>query len=135
VVAPEVAGQWLKMLLDLSIFTSATASAIVLLALRTGDRGRDIDDAIREEAISRLTAFGIAEETTQLLSQYVPPERADVIRSFVESLPPGLRLVSSSNCLLSLDALHTPGPGVPKSASCISSKQPSLRSIREHPRD
>ena len=52
-------------------------------------------------------ALGIAEETIQLLSKYVPPERADAVRSFGESLPPGLQVVSSSNCLLSLPALNS----------------------------
>ena len=116
VVAAEIAGEWLKALLDLSTFTAATGSAIVLIARRTDDRSRDIDDAIREQAISRLTALGIAEETIQLLSKYVPPERADAVRSFGESLPPGLQVVSSSNCLLSLPAFHSSGPTFSKPA-------------------
>ena len=110
-VAPaETAGEWLKALLDLSTFTAATSSAILLIARRTDDRSRDIDDAVRELVISRLTALGIGEETIQLLSKYVPPERADAVRSFGESLPPGLQLLSSSNCLLSLPAFHSSGP-------------------------
>ena len=110
-VAPaETAGEWLKALLDLSTFTAATSSAILLIARRTDDRSRDIDDAVRELVISRLTALGIGEETIQLLSKYVPPERADAVRSFGESLPPGLQLLSSSNCLLSLPAFHGSGP-------------------------
>ncbi len=116
VVAPEVAGEWLKAVLDLSTFTAATASAIVLLARRTDDRRRDIDDAIREQAISRLMAIGITEETIQLLSKYVPPEPADAVLSFGESLPPGLQVVSSSNCLLLVDALHSSGPDVARPA-------------------
>ena len=107
VVAPEIAGEWLKVLLDLSTFTAATDTAIALLARRTDDRSRDIDDAIRHQAISRLTELGIGEETIQLLSKYVPPERADAVRSFGESLPPGLQVISSSNCLLSVPALHS----------------------------
>ena len=107
VIAAEIAGEWLKKLLDLPTFTAVTASAIVLIARRTDDRSRDIDEAIREQAISRLTALGIGEETIQLLSKYVPPERADAVRSFGESLPPGLQVVSSSNCLLSVPAFHS----------------------------
>ena len=48
VVSAEIAGEWLKVLLDLSTFTAVTGSAIVLIARRTDDRSRDIDDAIRE---------------------------------------------------------------------------------------
>src|SRR6202035_5704474 len=69
VVTAEIAGEWLKVLLDLSPVTEVTGSAIALIARRTGDRSRDIDDAIREQAISRLVALGIAEESIQLLSK------------------------------------------------------------------
>ncbi|HZD47495.1 MAG TPA: Hsp70 family protein [Silvibacterium sp.] len=110
VVSAEIAGEWLKALLELSTFTEATRSAIVLIARRTDDPSRDIDDAIREQAISRFVALGAPQETIQVLSKYVPPERADAVRGFGESLPPGLQLVSSSNCLLSLPAFHGTGP-------------------------
>ncbi len=110
VVAPEIAGEWLKALLDLSTFNDVTSSTVVLIARRTGDRSRDIDDAIREQTISRLRALGVGQKTIQLLSEYVPPEPADVVRSFGESLPPGLQVVSSSNCLLSVPALHSSDP-------------------------
>jgi hypothetical protein len=110
IVAPEIAGEWLKTLLDLSTFTAATASAIALIARRTEDRSRDIDEAIREQAISRLSMLGIDEEITSPLSKYVQPERADAVRSFGESIPSGLQIVSSSNCLLSVPALHSSGP-------------------------
>src|SRR4029077_20286835 len=105
VVEPKIAGQWLKVLLDLSTFTEVTGSAIVQIARRTDDPSRDIDDVIRAQAIARLMALGIAEETIQLLSKYVPPEPSAVVRSFGESLPRGLQVVSSSSCLLSLPAL------------------------------
>ena len=116
VVAAEIAGEWLKALLNLPTFTTVTGSAILLIARRTDDRSRDIDEAIREQAISRLTALGTGEETIQLLSKYVPPERADAVRSFGESLPPGLQVVSSPNCLLSVPALHSPDPTFSKPA-------------------
>jgi molecular chaperone DnaK (HSP70) len=106
----EIAGEWLKALLDLSTFTAATTSAMVLIARRTGDHSRDLDSTVREQAISRLMPLGIAEENIQLLSKYIPPERADAVRSFGESLPPGLQLLSSSSCLLSLPAFHGSGP-------------------------
>jgi hypothetical protein len=37
------------------------------MARRTDDRSRDIDDAIREQAISRLMALGIAEVRSRQL--------------------------------------------------------------------
>jgi molecular chaperone DnaK (HSP70) len=107
IVAAETAGEWLKALLELPTFTSATQTAIVLLARCSDDRSRDLDDALRERAIARLMSFGVADETIQLLSRYVPPERADAVRSFGESLPPGLPVIGSSNCLLSVPALSS----------------------------
>ena len=109
VVAAEIAGEWLKTLLELSTFTAVTASTIVLIARRIDDRSREIDEPIRQQVISRLLALGSAEETIQLLSKYVPPERVDAVRSFGESLPPGLQLASSPNCLLSVPAFHSSG--------------------------
>ncbi len=114
VVSAKAAGEWLKALLELSTFTTMTAAAVVEIARRTDDSSRDIEDAVREQAISRLTVLGITEETIQLLSKYVPPERADAVRSFGEPLPPGLQVVSSSNCLLSVPALHSSSPAISK---------------------
>jgi len=107
VVAAETAGKWLKFLLALPAFTAATTSTILLMARRTDDHSRDIDDGVRGQLISRLTSVGTAEESIQPLSKYVPSERKDAVRSFGESLPPGLQLVSSSNCLLSIPALQS----------------------------
>jgi hypothetical protein len=110
VVAAETAGEWLQALLDLPLFTAATQSAIVLLARRTDDRSRDVDDALREQAIARLITLRAADDAIELLSKYVPPQRADAVRSFGESLPSGLPVISSSNCLLSVPALSSLDP-------------------------
>jgi hypothetical protein len=98
-----------KVLLDLTTFTTATASAIVSIARRTDDRSRDIEEGIREQAISRLITLATSEELIQLLSKYVPPERTDAVRSFGESLPPDMELVSSSKCLLSVPVFQSSG--------------------------
>jgi uncharacterized protein DUF3731/Hsp70 protein len=115
VVPPEIAAEWLLALLGLPTFTPSTASAVAAIARPTGDSSRDLDDAVRAQAISRLVDSGIApktiEETIALVSNYVAPERADAVRSFGESLPLGLQLASSANCLLSLPALHSSTPG------------------------
>jgi len=94
----------------LPVSNAATPSAIVLLARRTDDRLRDVNDALREQAIAHLTTLGAADDTIQLLSRYVPPERADAVRSFGESLPSGLQVISSSNCLLSVPAISSLDP-------------------------
>jgi molecular chaperone DnaK (HSP70) len=116
IVGAEIAGEWLKELLEFPSFTAAAVSAVTLMARRTDDRTRDIDDHVRDLAISRLNALGIAADTLQPLSKYVPPETTDAVRSFGESLPPGLQLVSSSNCLLSVPALQSYSPLLTKHA-------------------
>jgi molecular chaperone DnaK (HSP70) len=116
VVEPEIAGEWLKALLDLPTLTTVTGSAIALIARRTDDRSRDIDETLREQAISSLMALRIGEETVQLVAKCVPPERADAVRSFGESLPSDLEVVSSSDCLLSIPALHISGPSASQPA-------------------
>jgi molecular chaperone DnaK (HSP70) len=109
-VTSEVAGKWLKELLELPAFTTATASSILLIARRTDDRSRDIDDAAREQAISRLQAFEAAQDIIPFLAKYIPPEHSDAVRSFGESLPSGLELVSSPQCLLSVPGLRSSSP-------------------------
>ena len=110
VVNAETAGEWLSALLYLPVFNAMTQSAVVLLARRTNDALRDISLSLREQAVAQLVRLRAADDTIQLLSRYVPPERADAVRSFGESLPPGLEIISSSNCLLSLPALSTLNP-------------------------
>jgi len=107
VVMPEIASQWVSTLLELPTFTAVTASAVALIARRTNDRSRDIDEKTREQAISRLTALGVPEQEARLASKYIPPDRGDAVHSFGESLPPGLELVSSPNCLLSVPAFDS----------------------------
>lgn len=107
VIDPQTAGRWVQTLLELSSLTPAMASTVVQIARRTDDHSRDIDDTIREQAILRLSTLGVPVETLQLLSMFVPPERTDAVRSFGESLPPGLEAVTSSNCLLSLPGLQS----------------------------
>jgi len=105
VVPAQTAGEWLRILLDLPLFTAATQAAILQLARRTDDRSRDLDDALRAETIDRLAAHGVADDSIRLLATYIAPERMDAVRSFGESLPPGLQVISSPNCLLSVPAL------------------------------
>lgn len=61
----------------------------------------------RKQAISRLIALGVAEDAIAPLSKYVPPERADAVRTFGESVPPGLDLIGSNSCLLSIPAFSS----------------------------
>ena len=58
-------------------------------------------------------AYGYVKATLARTAEKMPEESyafrpTDAVRSFGESLPPGLQVVSSSNCLLSLPALNSP---------------------------
>jgi DNA-K related protein/Hsp70 protein len=93
VVPVEVAQEWIAALLALPELTPDVALAIVQLGARTDDAERDINEALRGRAITRLLESGHAEEMIAGLRAYVPPARADALRIFGESLPEGLRLV------------------------------------------
>lgn len=106
VVPTGTAEDWIRALLNLRELTPETASAILQLGRRTEDRTRDIDEELREAAISRLRAAGIDNEmTAQKLRNFVVPDRADVARTFGESLPRGLHLESTATCLSPVSAL------------------------------
>jgi molecular chaperone DnaK (HSP70) len=104
VVSADKAGEWLKALLDLPSMTSATQSAVVMLGRYTDDHSRDVDERLRDMAIARLMTLGAVADA-ELLSKYVAPDGSDAVRSFGESLPPGLQVIGSSTCLLSVPAL------------------------------
>ncbi|HEX8812195.1 MAG TPA: hypothetical protein VF742_09400, partial [Terracidiphilus sp.] len=67
---------------------------------------RDIRDDVRNTAITRLMASGVAEESILLrLERFMNPDRGDVVRTFGEPLPKGLHLESTANCLSPITAL------------------------------
>jgi hypothetical protein len=102
----ETAEEWIGTLLELREMTHETASAILQIARRTDDRTRELSDEVREGAIARLIEASVAEEVTlQRLKTFVVPDRTDVVRTFGESLPRGLQLESTANCLSTVSAL------------------------------
>jgi hypothetical protein len=106
-VAPaDTAEEWIAALLESRELTHETASAVLQLGRRTDDRTRDIGDEIREAAIARLTERNVADEMIlQRLKNFIVPDRSDVVRTFGESLPRGLHLESTANCLSPVSAL------------------------------
>ncbi len=105
VVPASAIAEWLNAVLDLPELTGETAYCVVQLARRTDDPQRDVDDGLRKRVIATLRDAGLAEENIPVLQKYIPPQRVDAERMMGESLPSGLRLVSSANCLLSVTAL------------------------------
>jgi hypothetical protein len=106
VVPKETAQEWISALLELRELSHETGSTIVQLGRRTGDRSRDIDEDLRQHAIERLKAAGIADETElRRLAEFIAPDHSDVVRTFGESLPKGLHLESTAACLSSISAI------------------------------
>jgi molecular chaperone DnaK (HSP70) len=105
-IPAETAADWITALLDLRELTHETASAVVQLGRRVDHRTRDISqDAVRS-AIARLKSAGVADDIfLRPLREYTSPVHADVVRTFGESLPKGLELESTVNCLSSVTAL------------------------------
>lgn len=105
-VPAETTADWITALLDLRELTHETASAVVQLGRRVDHRTRDIRQDVVRSAIARLNSAGVADDIfLRPLREYTSPVRADVERTFGESLPKGLDLESTVNCLSSVTAL------------------------------
>jgi hypothetical protein len=111
VVPPETAAQWIEALLGLGEATPGSAFAMVQLGAITGDRARDVPEPVRRKALDSLLAAGLSDDSSRRLESFCPPSKSEIERIFGESLPPGLRLVTSANCLLSVIALTAELPG------------------------
>ena len=108
VVAPETAEEWIGALLDLRDLTPETAKAIAQLGRLTEDRSRDIGREVRKRAVERLRAESVIDEPMlRALVEFVVPGRSDVSLTFGESLPKGLHLESTADCLSPVSAIAT----------------------------
>ncbi|MFP4668785.1 MAG: Hsp70 family protein [Desulfobacterales bacterium] len=92
VVSPEKASEWAEFLMEQPWkHAGAAAAALCRIARRTGDRSRDLDEAVLSRAVKWLEACG-AEKQTRVLKETVPVERDEQSAMFGESLPAGLIL-------------------------------------------
>ena len=108
VVPTETAEEWISALLDLRDLKQETAKAIVQLGRLTEDRTRDISRDVRKHAVERLKAEGVIDEPMlRALAEFVTPGRSDVSLTFGESLPKGLHLESTADCLSPVSAIAT----------------------------
>jgi hypothetical protein len=95
-VAPvETVEQWLQalMLLDWRKVEPAGFAA-AHLARMTGDRSRDIDEALRADIVRRLQAAGAPLSWPAMVREVVQLDQASEQRMLGEALPPGLKLLS-----------------------------------------
>ncbi len=93
VVSAETAEAWIAQLLALDPKKHDTAGfALALLARRTGDRVRDVDEASRTKVLAHLKAINAPESWSQLVREVVQLSAADEARALGDTLPVGLSL-------------------------------------------
>ena len=93
VVPPEIAAEWLERLLALDFRAGDDAPfAIAQLARLSGDRSRDLDQALRHRAAARLEKIGAPPEWGRAIREVRVLGEKDEQRVFGEALPLGLHL-------------------------------------------
>jgi len=94
VVPVETVAQWLDAILALDWKrVEAAAFAAAHLARMTGDRSRDVPEALRETIIRRLGAINATPTWIAIVREVVQLDQANERRMLGESLPPGLKLI------------------------------------------
>ncbi len=95
VTPTAIAADWLERVLALDWKAAPPAAfAATLLARLSGDRERDLDEALRQRVMQRLRAAKAPGSWLRLVAEVVELDEADAGRVFGEALPPGLRLVA-----------------------------------------
>jgi hypothetical protein len=92
VVSPARAGEWVERLIGPRHTTSDRQLAVMLLARRTGDRYRDVEEPLRNRVVNWLSATGAPEHFVTLAESGGELEDREASLVFGESLPIGLRL-------------------------------------------
>lgn len=93
VVDVEVAQGWIELLLRQDFRRHDGAPfALAWLARRTGDRARDVDDALRTKVLDTLAQAKAPESWRTLVAEVVEVSAADEARALGDSLPVGLTL-------------------------------------------
>jgi hypothetical protein len=90
----EVAEEWLTKLLLLDWKKIEPAGfAATHIARMTGDRSRDISEAVRAEVLRRLSSSGAPAHWSAMVRDVVELDQASETRMLGEALPPGLKLL------------------------------------------
>jgi hypothetical protein len=94
VVPPAEAGRWLEGLLAIDWkAVEPAAFAATQIARLTGDRARDLPEAMRAQVLQRLSAANAGAGWIAQVASVGGMDKADQRRAFGESLPAGLRLL------------------------------------------
>ncbi|MEE2757349.1 MAG: Hsp70 family protein [Myxococcota bacterium] len=96
VIPPDVAQEWLESLLAMDWRkVSQAAFAAASIARMTGDRARDVDDDLRRRVASRLERIESTHHMAEWVKDVVKLSVKDEVRFLGDSLPEGLKLVST----------------------------------------
>lgn len=94
IVPPQRANAWLRASLELDWpDPDRAAFPMAQLGRRTGDRARDIDEAMRSRLSKRLRATSGGERTARLVDEVIELEAREERVALGDTLPAGLRLV------------------------------------------
>ena len=94
VVPAQRAGQWIETMLSLTWPPEKAAFPMAQLGRRTGDRSRDIDEALRDALLARLRDTAGAERSARLVESVVALEAREERVALGDTLPAGLRLAA-----------------------------------------
>jgi molecular chaperone DnaK (HSP70) len=97
VVPARTAETWAARLLALPLPRGELVFPLAQLARCSGDRARDVDEAVRSRALDALSAGGAPEEALRAVREVAAASEEEERRIFGESLPPGLRLVEAED--------------------------------------
>jgi DNA-K related protein len=92
VVAADVAERWARRVMSMSPEAETAPLALMQLARKTGDRYRDVPDALRAEVVEWLAAREARPHFLHLVQEGGRLEAAEQGMIFGESLPQGLKL-------------------------------------------
>lgn len=94
VLSPEQVAPWIELTLSQDWKGQHPAAlAAVLLARKTNDRSRDIDDELRSRVVARLESSRQAARWVQMVSEFVELETAETQTMLGDALPSGIRLI------------------------------------------
>jgi len=95
VIAPTSTSKWLQQIVRQDWKKNPHAAfAAVMIARKTGDRSRDVADAMRAEIIDKLKASKSSELWIAMVEQKLELDEQESKRVFGEALPAGLRLLA-----------------------------------------
>ena len=94
--ATQARKNWFRLLDEVAteqVEVSQLVFACCQLGRLTGDRSREVDDALREEAYQRLLELGASKHSLRSLERVVRSEGREARELAGDSLPAGLRLL------------------------------------------